>query len=48
MTLSTYLWCVELYSSIERKLSICRRKIVGASGRVANEIRILLIFLDEG
>lgn len=42
-----YLWRIELYSSIEGKLSICRRKVVGASGCVANEIRILLI-LDRG
>jgi len=35
-----YFWCIELYSDVERKLSIGRRKIVGASGCVANEIRI--------
>jgi hypothetical protein len=44
---NVYLWRIELYSSIERKLSICRRKIVGASGCVANEIRILLIFDED-
>ena len=38
-----YLWCIELYSNIERKLSIRRREIVGASGCVTNEIRFLLI-----
>jgi hypothetical protein len=38
-----YFWCIELYSDVERKLSIGRRKIVGASGCVANEIRIVFI-----
>lgn len=35
-----YFWCIELYSDVERKLSIGGRKIVGASGCITNEIRI--------
>ena len=41
--ITPYFWCIELYSDIERKLSIGRRKIVGASGCVANKIRIVFI-----
>ena len=41
-----YFWCIELYSDVERKLSIGGRKIVGASGCITNEIRNA--FISEG
>jgi hypothetical protein len=37
--MTPYFWCIELYSDVERKLSIGGRKIVGASGCITNEIR---------
>ena len=45
--MAPYLWCIELYPDIERKLSIGRRKIVGASGCVADEIRIIFILKKD-
>jgi hypothetical protein len=42
-----YFWGIELYSNIEREFSICRRKVVGTSGGVANEIRGALILGED-
>lgn len=43
MEAGPYFWGVKLNSNVERKLSIGRRKIVGASCCIANIIRCALI-----
>lgn len=40
---ATYFWGVELQADIEREFPICRRKVVGAPGRITNIIRSALI-----